>query len=277
MPENNGPPANRNRRGGGFTKLGLLGLVILLMAFGYWWLGDLLSLDHLAEREVALRALQIDYPLIVAGAALGIYVLVAGLSLPGAAVLTLVLGWYFGFWRGLILVSFGSTAGATVAFLLSRYLFRDWVQHRMRSRLAGINDALSREGSFYLFSLRLIPAVPFFVINAVMGLTTIRVWTFWWVSQLGMLPGTAAYVYAGSTVPSLTVLSQTGARGIISWQLLTGFAILGLLPLVIKRAFAHFAPQKQALVSEAGTDREPQDRVVSPSPTTANSEAPTIR
>ena len=117
-------------------------------------------------------------------------------------------GWYFGLAPAVILVSFASTSGATIAFLLSRYLFRDAIQTRFRDQLAKFNQALQREGAFYLFTLRLIPAVPFFVINVVMGLTPIRTLTFWWVSQVGMLAGTIVYVYAGSTIPSLAHLAD---------------------------------------------------------------------
>jgi uncharacterized membrane protein YdjX (TVP38/TMEM64 family) len=123
---------------------------------------------------------------------------------------------------------------------LTRYIFRDLVQNKFAARLTAINEAFEREGAFYLFSLRLIPAVPFFVINAVMGLTTISVWTFWWVSQLGMLPATFAYVYAGSSVPSLQTLESEGVGSVLKWQLLLAFVIIGLLPLVIKRILTRF-------------------------------------
>ncbi|QDV23397.1 TVP38/TMEM64 family protein [Aureliella helgolandensis] len=202
----------------------------------YWLLRDVLSLEYLASQETQMRVWQVDFPVITAIVALAVYVAVAGLSLPGASVLTLVCGWYFGFWEGLLVVSIGSTGGAMVAFLISRYLLRDWIQHRMQERLSRIDEVFEREGAFYLFTLRLVPAVPFFVINAVMGLTKVRAATFWWVSQLGMLPGTAAYVYAGSTVPSLQSLADNGVGGILSWQMLLAFAILGILPLAIKKA-----------------------------------------
>ncbi len=167
--------------------------------------------------------------------------------------MTLACGWFFGFWQALLIVSLGSTAGATTAFLLTRYLLRDWVQHRFAEKLASINAAFDREGPFYLFTLRLIPAVPFFVINAVMGLTKIRVTTFWWVSQIGMLPGTMAYVYAGASVPSLDKLAKNGVGGIVTWQLLSAFVILGVLPIVIKRTmhvFSRSQPENQQISSD---------------------------
>jgi uncharacterized membrane protein YdjX (TVP38/TMEM64 family) len=155
----------------GRSKLILLMLVISAAGTAAWLLRDELSLQKLAAREAAFRTFQIDHPVLVYVAAFATYVVVAGLSLPGATALTLLIAWLFGFWRGMLVVSFGSTAGATVAFLLSRYLLRDAITKKFGDRLRVFNDALQREGAFYLFTLRLIPAVPFFVINAVMGLT----------------------------------------------------------------------------------------------------------
>lgn len=216
-------------------KIVMAVVLVLLVVAGYYRFGDFLSLDYLAGREAELRELRTQRPIAAILLAIMIYIIVAGLSFPGAAGLSLLFAWYFGFWQGLVVVSIGSTAGATVAFLLTRYLFRDWMQQKMASRLTGIHEAFERDGAFYLFTLRLIPGVPFFVINAVMGLTHISVFTFWWVSQLGMLPGTAAYVYAGSRVPSLKVLADDGVGQILDWQLLIAFAIIGLIPLVIKK------------------------------------------
>ena len=206
--------------------------------------GHLLSLTYLAERELALRQFQADHPLLVYGIAFAVYVTATGLSLPGAAPLTLVYGWYFGWLRGVVLISFASTAGATVAFLMSRYLLRDSVQSKFGHRLVTFNRRLEEEGAFYLFTLRLIPAVPFFVINLVMGLTPIRAMTYWWVSQVGMLPGTIVYVYAGSRVPNLTVLAEDGAAAVFSpgqlIQIAIAFTVLGLFPLVTKKLVARF-------------------------------------
>jgi uncharacterized membrane protein YdjX (TVP38/TMEM64 family) len=239
----------------GYAKqFGLLVLLAAVALGGYWLLGDRLSLDYLATQESALREYRQTSPFMAAIVALAVYVAVAGFSIPGATVLTLAYGWYFGFWQGLLVVSFGSAGGATLAFLMTRYLFQGWVQQHFASRLESINKAFDREGAFYLFTLRLIPAVPFFVINAVMGLTKIRVFTFWWVSQLGMLPGTAAYVYAGSTVPNLKQLVDKGVGKVISWQLVLAFAILGLLPLAIKR-FTKFLRSVNGIQSDEITKR----------------------
>ena len=216
------------------ARLGVLLAVAAVAVAGYLRFGDALSLAAIAEQEAALRAYQQDHPWLVYGAAFLVYVAVTGLSLPGAAVLTLVFGWYFDFLRAVVLVSFASTTGASVAFVLSRYVFRDAVQSRFGGRLRAFDEALARDGALYLFTLRLVPAVPFFVINLVMGLTPLRLATFWWVSQVGMLPGTAVYVYAGAAVPDLQVLSERGLGGIVSPQVLAAFVLLGVFPLLVK-------------------------------------------
>ena len=231
-------------------KIGVLALVAAIIFVAYSQYGDVLSLQNLAQQESQLRAFQTQNPLLVYGAAFLIYVVITGLSLPGATVLTLVFGWYFGFLDGLILVSFASTTGATFAFLLSRFLLRDTIQARFGERLTSFNEALEREGPFFLFTLRLIPAVPFFVINAVMGLTPIRTRTFWWVSQLGMLAGTCVYVFAGSSVPDLQTLADQGAGGILTPTMLVAFMMLGLFPIVAKKLLERFRPAKRLETSE---------------------------
>ena len=232
--------ANRPRRPATtrHRKLAILVCVAIVIIVGYVWLGDSLTLDALAAQEDRLRELRDSNPILSYALAFFVYASVTGLSLPGATVLTLAYGWFFGVLRGVVLVSFASTTGATLAFLLSRYLFRDAIQDRFGSRLKTFNEQLEASGPFYLFTLRLIPAVPFFVINAVMGLTPIRARTFWWVSQLGMFPGTVLYVYAGSSVPSLKSLSEEGIGAVFSpqqlTQLLIAFAMLGVFPLVVR-------------------------------------------
>jgi len=226
----------------------------------YTQFGDVLTLENLAREEAQLRSLQQQHPVLVYGAAFLLYVIITGLSLPGATVLTLTYGWYFGIMRGVIVVSFASTAGATLAFLMSRFLFRDAIQRRFGDRLEGFNQALEREGPFYLFTLRLIPAVPFFIINAVMGLTPIRTRTFWWVSQLGMLAGTAVYVYAGSSVPSLQTLADAGISAVFTagqlTQIVSAFVLLGLFPLVVRWVVKLVSPGRAAKLAEqaAGED-----------------------
>ncbi|GAB4155037.1 MAG: TVP38/TMEM64 family protein [Planctomycetaceae bacterium] len=193
-----------------------------------------------------MRSFQSEHPVSVYVVAFLIYVAVTGLSLPGAAVLTLAYGWFFGFLPAVVLVSFASTAGASLAFLSSRYLLHDWVQSRFGDRLEKFNEALKKEGAFYLFTLRLIPAVPFFVINVVMGLTPIRLWTYWWVSQVGMLAGTCVYVYAGASIPTSEKLVEQGVSGILSWQLILAFVILGIFPIVTKKILSAFSSSRQS-------------------------------
>ena len=159
-----------------------------------------------------------------------VYVAFTSLSLPAASLLTLLAGAIFGFGWGVLLVSFASAIGATIAMLAARFVLRDWVQERFGPQLRGINQGIEREGGFYLFTLRLIPAVPYFLINLAMGLTPIRPWTFYWVSQVAMFPATVIYVNAGTQLARLDSLA-----GILSWQLIGAFVLLGLFPLVAKR------------------------------------------
>ncbi len=238
-----------------FAKPLLLAAIVVLAAVLLIQFGDYVELDYLATKEAQLRDFQLEHPLLVYGIAFLVYVVVTGLSLPGATALTLVYGWYFGFFPALILVSFASTAGATVAFLTSRFLLRDCVQSRFGMRLELFNRHLQKEGAFYLFTLRLIPLVPFFVINLVMGLTPLKARTYWWVSQIGMLPGTTVYVYAGSRVPNLSELAEKGAAAVFSpWQLIQltiAFALLGLFPIIVRKLLRHFtaSPTNQPLES----------------------------
>ncbi len=196
---------------------------------------DDLRLTNLVKYEDWLRNLHAERPVFVFFAAFAIYVAVTALSLPAATALTLICGWYFRFWRAALLVSFASTAGATLAFWLARYLLREAMQHRFGDRLARFNESLERDGAFYLFSLRLMPVVPFFVVNATMGLTPIRARTFWWVSQLGMLPATLIWVYVGASAPSLRLLAEQGLAGLPTVQIAIAFTLLGLLPWVVKK------------------------------------------
>ena len=215
--------------------------LVAIVAVAFMFQRDQL-LELLIAAENGLRETQTSSPVMTALMGLVIYILVAGLT-PGAAFLSLAYGWFFGLWQGTLLVSFGSTAGATMMFLLSRYILRDWVLATKNSHIQKVRSAFEREGAYYLFSLRLIPAVPFFLVNILMGITKIRVSTFWWVSQLGMLPGTIAYIYAGTTLPSLKAIQSGEVGKILSWQLVLAFSILGLLPWLTKRLGKMFAPK----------------------------------
>lgn len=196
-----------------------------------------------SNQESTLRQFQQSSPFIVGLIALGIYALATGLSIPGAAILTLAYGWFFGFGAGLLIVSFASTLGATISMLMSRFFFRELVEARFAKTAQKFNEALQKEGSFYLLTLRLIPQVPFFVINLAMGLTSFPVVKYWIVSQLGMLPGTAVYVYAGSSIPSLQQLANEGIASALTGNLkslLIAFTLLGVVPLVLKLAVKWF-------------------------------------
>ena len=214
-------------------------LAALAAAYFAFDLGRFLSLEFFKSQQAAFEAFFRDNPVRTAAAYFGIYVAVTGLSLPGAAILTLAGGAIFGLLWGVVIVSFASTIGATLAFLASRFVLRDWVQARFGDKLRPVNEGIAREGAFYLFALRLVPAFPFFVINLVMGLTPIRASTFYWVSQAGMLAGTVVYVYAGTQLARLSSL-----QGIVSPGLLGAFALLGIFPFLAKRALEALKARK---------------------------------
>jgi len=221
-------------------KLVLLIVIAALVASYFVFdLGQYLSLDYLKEQRGAFQALAADQPVLVLGGFFLLYVAVTALSLPGAAIMTLAAGALFGFWVALLLVSFASSVGATLAFLASRFLFKDAVQSRFGERLKKINAGVEKDGAFYLFTLRLIPAFPFFVINLVMGLTPLKTWTFYWVSQVGMLAGTAVYVNAGTQLGELDSLS-----GLLSVDLIGAFVLLGLFPWLAKAVMAFLQARK---------------------------------
>ncbi|WP_322981302.1 FAD-dependent oxidoreductase [Pseudomonas sp. C11] len=213
-------------------KAGLLSLILLLVAgFFFFDLGQYLSLDALKAQQAALNAQVAANPWLIGGLFFLAYVAVTALSLPGAALMTLVAGALFGLLGGTVLVSFASTLGATLAMLISRFLLRDWVQASFGQRLATIDQGIAQEGASYLFALRLVPVFPFFLINLAMGLTRLPARTFWWISQVGMLPGTLVYVNAGRELAQLDSLS-----GILSPGLLGAFVLLGLLPILSRKA-----------------------------------------
>jgi pyruvate/2-oxoglutarate dehydrogenase complex dihydrolipoamide dehydrogenase (E3) component/uncharacterized membrane protein YdjX (TVP38/TMEM64 family) len=214
-----------------FRKLLLLVAVLMaIVAFFTFDLNRYFSLDFLQQSQARFAELRAQQPLALALGYFAVYVAVTALSLPGATIVTLAGGAIFGLGWGLLIVSFASSIGATLAFLTARFLLRDSVQARFGQRLAEVDKGIEKEGAFYLFTLRLIPVVPFFLINLLMGLTKMKPWTFYWVSQLGMLAGTAVYVNAGTQLGQLTSL-----QGILSPALLGSFVLLGLFPLIARR------------------------------------------
>ncbi|MDO9596290.1 MAG: FAD-dependent oxidoreductase [Azoarcus sp.] len=207
----------------------LLTIAVVVGLFFAFDLQQWLTLEGLKagmDRFVAWREAS---PLLVAAAYFVLYIVVTALSLPGAAVMTLAGGALFGLMQGMVLVSFASSIGATLAFLASRYVLRDSVQARFGDRLKALNEGMRKDGAFYLFTLRLVPVFPFFLINLLMGLTPIRAATFYWVSQVGMLAGTLVYVNAGTQLARID-----GLAGIVSPGLLASFALLGVFPLIAK-------------------------------------------
>ncbi len=205
-------------------------IVLLIVAFFAFDLHRFLTLEYLKDRQQAFADFYTANRILTIFIYFVTYVVVTALSLPGAAVMTLAGGALLGFWVALITVSFASTIGATLAFLASRFLLRDWVQGKFGDKLKAINEGVEREGSFYLFTLRLVPLFPFFVINLVMGLTPMRALTYYLVSQVGMLPGTAVYVNAGTQLGQIE-----NASGILSPGIIFSFVLLGIFPLIAKR------------------------------------------
>ncbi len=215
------------------TKSRLLVLIALaaaIVAFFAFDLGRFFTLDYFKSQQATISAYYEAHRVKTAAIFFLVYIAVTGLSLPGAAIMTLVAGAIFGLLWGTVIVSFASSIGATLAFLASRFLFRDAIQKKFGDKLAAFNRGFEKEGAFYLFALRLVPAFPFFVINLVMGLTPIKTRTFYWVSQLGMLLGTVVYVNAGTQLARIDSL-----KGILSPGLLLSFVLLGIFPLIAKK------------------------------------------
>lgn len=214
-----------------YKKISLLALLLAVVwAYFAFDLGQYFNLENLKTQQTAIADHRTSDPVQVIAAYFTIYVMATALSLPGATLLTLAGGAIFGLLWGAVIVSFASTVGATLAFLMSRFVLRDWVSHRFGQRLVAINKGIEREGHFYLFTLRLVPVFPFFLVNLLFGLTAMKVRTFYWVSQIGMLAGTLVYVNAGTQLAQLDSLS-----GILSPTLLGSFALLGIFPLIAKK------------------------------------------
>ncbi len=214
----------------------LLLILLIITLISIWFifdLGQFLSLDYFKNQQASIEQWKSENPLITVAIFAVIYITVTALSLPGAAILTLAAGAIFGLLWGTIIVSFASTIGATLAFFVARLLLHDWVQNQFGNKLKAINEGITKDGAFYLFTLRLVPLFPFFVINLLMGLTPIRAHTFYWVSQTGMLAGTLVYVNAGTQLAQIE-----SVQGILSPELLFSFILLGLFPLIAKKALA---------------------------------------
>ncbi len=217
----------------------ILLILILAASFFYFDLNQLLTLDGLKGSMAQFNEYKAQSPLLIIGGFFLLYVVVTALSLPGAAILTLAAGALFGLVQGLLVASFASSIGATIAFLASRYLLRDTIKQRFPERLAAIDAGVEKEGGFYLFTLRLVPIFPFFLINLLMGVTSIKTWTYYWVSQIGMLAGTFVFVNAGTQLAQIDSLS-----GILSFNLIVSFALLGFFPLIAKGVLNMFKKRR---------------------------------
>ncbi len=203
---------------------------LLVILFFVYDLQQHLTLASIKESQFRLTEMYHTQPITTIAAYMCIYIITTALSLPGAVILTLAGGALFGFTTGLIIISFASSIGATLACFAARFILRDWVQNRFSNKLVTINSGIEKEGAFYLFSLRLIPVFPFFIVNLVMGLTSVPLFRFYWVSQVGMLAGTAVFVYAGKELASIDSLG-----GILSPGVIASFVILGLFPLTVNK------------------------------------------
>lgn len=208
----------------------LLGAIVAYLVFD---LGQILSLENFKASQSEIVAAKDANPILYIAGFFILYVAVTGLSIPGAAIMSLVAGALFGVLVGTIIVSFASTIGATLAFLSARFVLRDWVQGKFGERLRAIDEGLEKDGAFYLFTLRLIPVFPFFVINLLMGLTRIKTRTFFWVSQLGMLPATIVFVNAGTQISRIESTS-----GLLSPTLIASFVALAFFPWAAKAIVA---------------------------------------
>ena len=227
----------------------------LVVAFLWFDLGRYLDLEYLKARQADVDTFYRDHPLTVLAAYFAAYVAITGLSLPGAAIMTLAGGAVFGLLWGTIVVSFASTLGATVAFVVSRYILREGIQRRYADRLKTINAGVERDGGFYLFTMRLVPVFPFFIVNLVMGLTPMRTLTFALVSQVGMLPGTIVYVNAGTQLGRIESL-----QGILSPALIGSFVLLGIFPLVAKWVVGAIQRRRHARRGDGTPSASPPSR-----------------
>ena len=205
-------------------------IAAFIAAFFYFDLGQYLTLDTLKVQQSAIENYRATNPILAVAVYALSYIAMTGLSLPGAAILTLAGGAVFGLLWGTLIVSFASSIGATLAFLAARFLFRDGVKSKFGDRLQAIDDGIAREGGFYLFTLRLVPVFPFFMINLLMGLSKMKIGTFYIVSQIGMLAGTAVFVNAGTQLGKIDSLA-----GVLSPALIGSFILLGLFPLLAKK------------------------------------------
>lgn len=218
-------------------------IILLISIIGLFFildLGQYLDLTYIKSKQEAINNYYSINPIFTALIFFISYILITGVSLPGASIMTLIGGAIFGVGWGTLLVSFGSVLGATMAFLVVRYLFHDFIQNRYSKQLEPINNGIKKEGGFYLFSIRLVPAFPFFIINALMALTPIKTINFALISQIGMLPATIVYVNAGTQLAKIESLGD-----ILSKELIISFVLLGIFPLLTKKIMDYVKQKRQ--------------------------------
>lgn len=230
------------QKNSGYQKHFLIVAVLTIIGmFFYFDLHTYLSFEALKGSRDSFSAYYQQNQVLTVSIFLGVYILATALSLPGATILTLAGGALFGLTTGTIVVSLASTTGATLAFLGCRFLLRDWVSVKFGAKLKSLNEGVEKDGAFYLFTLRLVPVFPFFMINLAMGLTPISAVKFFFVSQIGMLPGTIVYVNAGTQLANLE-----SAAGIVSPGLLASFVLLGVFPVIAKKSLDYIKNKKAA-------------------------------
>jgi uncharacterized membrane protein YdjX (TVP38/TMEM64 family) len=218
----------------------LIIIVGLIVAVKFFHIDRYLTLSFLKGSLDSLKSLYESHRIMVITGYFIIYVLTTSLSLPGASPLGIAGGALFGFWTATIVVSFASTIGATLACLVSRFLLRDWIQNKFGDRIKNVNEGVEKEGAFYLFTLRLIPVFPFWLINLAMGLTKMSLFKFYWVSQIGMLPGTMVFVNAGKELAKIE-----SVKGILSPGLIISFTLIGIFPIMVKKLIALYRSRRQ--------------------------------
>jgi uncharacterized membrane protein YdjX (TVP38/TMEM64 family) len=224
----------------------LIVIAAIILAVKVFHLDQYLTLSSLKGSLDQLKALYENHRLMVIAGYFVVYVLTTSLSIPGAAPLGIAGGALFGFWTATLVVSFASSIGATLACFVSRFLLRDWIQNRFSEKIAKVNEGIDKEGAFYLFTLRLIPIFPFWMINLVMGLTKMSLLKFYWVSQIGMLPGTMVFVNAGKELAKIDSI-----KGILSPSLIISFALIGVFPITVKKLVSLYRSRRKKTTRDA--------------------------
>jgi uncharacterized membrane protein YdjX (TVP38/TMEM64 family) len=241
QPNDQGAKAGRGRGGRPWLKPLVFLVAAIAVAGLYIYFRDRLTLASLADDVERLRQWRDQHPIGVVLLLASVFVVLTGLSIPAVITMSIICGSLLGMWEGLIVASFSETAGAMLAFFSSRYLLRSTVETRWKKFVERADTMLDRDGVFYLLSLRLIHVIPSWLINLVIGCTRVRVATFWWTTQLGMLPATSLYVFTGARLPTMEQLKQQGVFGIVTPAILVVFVVLAVIPLVLRYVLRHRA------------------------------------